>query len=193
MWARGPQTSNQFHILTCRFASSCQSVPSPLGSPLLPPPAAKKKLRSRSWRQNRLWDEASGAEVCVSPKDSCSVCISSWTNESWERVGTSQKAFKVQTALQESSQQSWPWVRVLWVMSPSEAGDQDQGEAGTVVTREARSGEHLRPEPQWWQPYRTTAQKKCEEPKRRVGPSAFFLFGNARSQNLAGEIHNHLI
>ena len=37
------------------------------------------------------------------------------------------------------SKQSWPWARVLWVMSPSEAGDQDQGEAGTRVTRDAGS------------------------------------------------------
>ena len=29
--------------------------------------------------------------------------------------------------------------------------------------------------------------KRSKEPKRRVGPSAFPLFGNERSQNLAGE------
>lgn len=79
-----------------------------------------------------------------------------------------------------------------WVMSPSQAGEQDQGEAGTVLTRKHPWVSTSRPKKASVVTTIWDAQhkKKWKEPKRRVGSSAFPLFGNERSQNLAGEIHN---
>ena len=63
-------------------------------------------------------------------------------------------------------------------MSPSQAGDQDHREAGTIITREAPMGEHFMSRASvvttiW----NNSTKKKCKEPKRRVSPSAFPLFG----------------
>lgn len=74
-------------------------------------------------------------------------------------------------------------MRVQWVMSPSQAGDQDHGEAGTIITREAPMGERFVSRASVvttiWD---DSTKKKCKEPKRHVGSSAFPLFGNEESK-----------
>lgn len=130
------------------FTSLPAGLPVPvnlcLGSPLLPPPAAKKS--SAQEVGDKIDFEMRPVVLkfgyCLKV---LAVCVFLPKLMSLEKgLEPPRKLSRSrQPCRRAHSKQSWPWVRVLWVMSPSEAGDQDQGEAGTIVTREARSGEHF--------------------------------------------------
>lgn len=60
--------------------------------------------------------------------------VSSYTNMSWQRVRISERVLEVQTASQQSSDQSCSWLWVVWVMGPSRHRQQGLGEAHWMVT-----------------------------------------------------------
>ena len=87
-------------------------------------------------------------------------------------------------------------------MSPSQAGDQDHREAGTIITREAPMGEHFVSRASvvttiWDDSTKigraSWREKKSVKNQRGMLALLLFLCLETRSQNLAGEIHKHLI